>query len=464
LLLLAMVPALLASTTVGLTLQGSVADPRADPRAIVLSGCARFTVLTTRLVRAELPAGGRGGAAFDDRATFAVVNRKLPVPHFNVTTHGATTVITTAHCQLVHAAPATGACSTQFASGELVLTVLGPPGTRWVSEPSRYTPDAKPSSTARVVPEPLNLNGTMNHGPSFAGGLDCYSNPPACAAQYRQVIGQGLLSRAGYAIVNETNSTRMSGQGAAPSRFPWFDGPSTREANHVDSEDLYLLVSGTSYRAALKDFASVGGAPALPPLSALGVWYSRYYPYGEASYRAEIIDKYKANALPLSVGVLDVPWHNVNYNTSDLGPDKNGTAPPGHGCNGWDGFTFNRTLFPDPKRFFDGVHAEGIKMALSVHMQNGIDHCQGQYRAMAEHMGYSREQIAAGETVNCTMDTPAYVDAFFETILDARPVASTGDYWWLDYPGGASNFSGWDQQEMASLWWSNHVFADHARS
>ena len=32
----------------------------------------------------------------------------------------------------------------------------------------------------------------------------------------------------------------------------------------------------------------------------------------------------QANALPLSVGVLDVPWHNVNYNASDLGPDKHG--------------------------------------------------------------------------------------------------------------------------------------------
>ena len=158
-----------------------------------------------------------------------------------------------------------------------------------------------------------------------------------------------------------------------------------------------------------------------------------------------------------------MPWHNINYAVSDLGPDKHGTAPPGDGCNGWDGFTFNRTLFPDPKRFFDKVHGEGIKMILSVHMQNGIDHCQEQYLAMAQAMGFSAAQIAVNETVNCTMDNRTYVDSFFKTIVDAPPVKGTADYWWLDYPGGASEISGWDQQEPASLYWSNRMFADHAR-
>ena len=82
---------------------------------------------------------------------------------------------------------------------------------------------------------------------------------------------------------------------------------------------------------------------------------SRYFPYGEESYSEIIIENYTKHGLPLSVGVLDVPWHNINYAVSDLGPDKQGTAPPGRGCNGWDGFTFNRTLFPEPQRFFDKV-------------------------------------------------------------------------------------------------------------
>jgi hypothetical protein len=164
------------------------------------------------------------------------------------------------------------------------------------------------------------------------------------------------------------------------------------------------------------------------------------------------------------VGVLDVPWHNINYAISDLGPDKKGTAPPGRGCNGWDGFTFNRTLFPDPKRFFDRVHSEGVKMILSVHMQNGIDHCQEQFREMATAMGYSSQRIAANWTINCTMDNATYVRAFFDKIVDSAPVKGTADYWWLDYPGGASEISGWHQQEAASLQWSNRMFAEHKRA
>ena len=204
-----------------------------------------------------------------------------------------------------------------------------------------------------------------------------------------------------------------SSDGGGSGGFPWFDPSSTREANHRVSEDLYMLVSGLDYTGALGAWARVGGAPSLPPLAALGVWYSRYYPYGAASYQKDVLGEYAANGLPLSVGVLDVPWHNIDYAIADLGPDKNGswpypdvpgTAAPDAACNGWDGFTFNRTLFPDPAGFFEGVHAQGIKMILSVHMQNGIDHCQDQYLAMARAVGMSPEDIARNTTVACAMD------------------------------------------------------------
>jgi len=456
-------------------------NPTADPSAVVLSGpCARFTVLTAGMVRME-----RGLPPFDDRATFAVVNRRLsPVAAFRVTRHGESgtdntttaTVITTAMLELTHTytsadAPSDAssdasapACAGPFAPSELRIRLLVAPFTTWSPPAPPAPPDAPTaghpgSSVAYIGQDPmgLNLNGTMNYGPSFAGGLDCYSSPPLCEAAYRQSIGQGLLSRAGFAVVNDTNATRFasgagrrgsggggdggdggggggdsdvdgggggsssgggsldsgSSDGGGSGGFPWFDPSSTREANHRVSEDLYMLVSGLDYTGALGAWARVGGAPSLPPLAALGVWYSRYYPYGAASYQKDVLGEYAANGLPLSVGVLDVPWHNIDYAIADLGPDKNGswpypdvpgTAAPDAACNGWDGFTFNRTLFPDPAGFFEGVHAQGIKMILSVHMQNGIDHCQDQYLAMARAVGMSPEDIARNTTVACAMD------------------------------------------------------------
>ena len=59
--------------------------PKASPEAEVVFGNARFTVLTSRLIRMEWAAD----AAFEDRATLGVVNRNLPVPQFSVKKSGS---------------------------------------------------------------------------------------------------------------------------------------------------------------------------------------------------------------------------------------------------------------------------------------------------------------------------------------------------------------------------------------
>lgn len=61
-------------------------NPVADPEAVVVSGNARFTLLTSRLVRMEWAEDG----IFEDRATLAVVNRRLEVPEFKVRRSGKT--------------------------------------------------------------------------------------------------------------------------------------------------------------------------------------------------------------------------------------------------------------------------------------------------------------------------------------------------------------------------------------
>ena len=54
-------------------------DPKANPEAIVTSGRARFTVLTPRMIRIQYSSKG----LFEDRATFAVINRNLPLSDFS---------------------------------------------------------------------------------------------------------------------------------------------------------------------------------------------------------------------------------------------------------------------------------------------------------------------------------------------------------------------------------------------
>ena len=54
--------------------------PAADPKAVIVDGNARFTILTPRLVRMEWAADGK----FEDHASLVFLNRRLPVPKFEV--------------------------------------------------------------------------------------------------------------------------------------------------------------------------------------------------------------------------------------------------------------------------------------------------------------------------------------------------------------------------------------------
>jgi hypothetical protein len=71
--------------------------PQSPPEAVVISGRARFTVLTDRLLRMEYSSAD--GAAFEDRATMFAINRDLGVvPSFTqgVDSEGVLTITTSA--------------------------------------------------------------------------------------------------------------------------------------------------------------------------------------------------------------------------------------------------------------------------------------------------------------------------------------------------------------------------------
>ena len=73
-------------------------DPVANSNSMVVSGNARFTVLTPNLIRMEYSPSGK----FEDRATTAVLNRNLPVPKFDssVSKDGKTLTISIASSQV----------------------------------------------------------------------------------------------------------------------------------------------------------------------------------------------------------------------------------------------------------------------------------------------------------------------------------------------------------------------------
>src|ERR1700757_5269721 len=53
-------------------------DPVANPRAVVIIGSARFTILTPQLIRMEWASDRK----FEDRPSLVFLNRRLSVPEF----------------------------------------------------------------------------------------------------------------------------------------------------------------------------------------------------------------------------------------------------------------------------------------------------------------------------------------------------------------------------------------------
>ena len=83
-----MTASILAAATV---LTCTADNPKANDNATVTQGNARFTVLTPEMIRIEYSPSGQ----FEDRATFSVINRELPVPKFSKTDDGEFLTITT---------------------------------------------------------------------------------------------------------------------------------------------------------------------------------------------------------------------------------------------------------------------------------------------------------------------------------------------------------------------------------
>ena len=78
--------------------KAATADPKANEKAVVVAGNARFTVLTSQLIRMEWAEDGK----FEDNATLTFVNRNLPVPEFTVEQNDAELVIKTADVTLTY--------------------------------------------------------------------------------------------------------------------------------------------------------------------------------------------------------------------------------------------------------------------------------------------------------------------------------------------------------------------------
>lgn len=367
-------------TVLWLTLGAAAAgNPKADPRAVVEAGNARFTVLTPQLIRMEWSEDGR----FEDRATLTFVNRETPVPDFKVRDTKSRLTITTPALTLTYTKGG------KFSDKNLKAVF------RLNGREVVWTPGTE---------DPQNLMGTTRT-------LD------GCDGRKlgREPMEQGLLSRAGWSVVDDSGRHVLTPDGSA-----WKEWVEARPAG--DRQDLYLFAYGHDYKQALADFQLVAGRAPLPPKYTFGYWWSRYWQYSDNEF-VDLVQKLKSVDIPIDVLIVDMDWHET------WGLRKKNPAKDEYGQRiGWTGYTWQKELFPSPANFLRWTENEQLKVALNLHPASGIQPYEDVYEPFTREYGWTEK----GKSVPFHIDEQKWADAYFKTVLN--PMERQGvDFWWLDW-------------------------------
>lgn len=386
-------------------LSPAIADnPKADARAVVTSGNARFTVLTPQLIRMEWSADGQ----FEDRATLTFVNRETPVPEFKVRESKSKLTITTPALTLTYLK------NGKFSDKNLkaVFTLNG----REVV----WTPSME---------NPQNLLGTTR----TLDGAD--------GSKLKEPMEQGILSRAGWSLIDDSQRHVLT-----PDASAWEEWVEARPEG--DRQDLYLFAYGHDYKQALADYALVAGRSPMPPKYTLGYWWSRYWQYSDNEF-VDLVNKLKSMDVPIDVLIVDMDWHET------WGLRKSNSPKDEHGQRiGWTGYTWQKELFPSPANFLKWTENEDLKVALNLHPASGIQPYEAVYDDFTKEYGWAEK----GKSVPFRIDERKWADAYFKTVLE--PMERDGvDFWWLDWQQ-------WKESkytpQLSNTFWLNHTFFNHA--
>ena len=374
-------------------------NPVADAKAMVKAGCARFTVLTPEMIRIQYSSNKQ----FEDRATFAVVNRRLPVPAYKVKKKGGWLTITTDALTLRYKMGALISADNADALS-VELTVNG----RQV----KWHPGLQ---------DDQNLKGTMRT-------LDGQNG-----TNKERDLENGLLSRSGWSIIDESPRTKR-GDGSTTFAFdgnvdgiPWVAEPVDKEA-----VDWYFMGYGHNYRKALGDFTKIAGRQPMPPLYVLGYWYSKYQRYTADEFM-QIATDVRQNQIPMDVMIFDMDWH----------------------TEGWTGWTWDRSIIPDPEGLIDFMHKKNLKVALNLHPADGVDDDEEFFDDVRNDMGLPADV----KRVPWNLSDGKFYHSMFNRILRARERQGV-DFWWLDWQ---QNRTSKFLEGLGETFWCNHVFYNDMR-
>lgn len=352
----------------------------------------RFTLLTNRLIRLEYSKMGN----FEDRNTQLVQNREFENVDYSLKkdNDGHLLEIETDYFHLYYDGG-------EFNSSNLVID-------------SKYQYKLHDSRWYFGETDYGNLGGT---------------NATLDHANGEVPIEKGIMSRNGYAYLDDTDSFALSEDNQFVKRVE-------------EQVDGYFFAYGRDYRGELKDFYKLSGYTPVLPRFALGNWWSRYYKYTQDEYM-QLMNNFDSEGVPISVSVIDMDWHR----TTDV-PSRFGST--------WTGYSWDKKLFPNPESFLSDLKKQHRYVSVNSHPAGGIRAFEDSYPEVAKHLGLDAENE---EPAAFDLDNSKFRKSYFEDVH--HPLERQGiDFWWLDWQQGSSR----NKNKVEPLWNLNHYhYLDNAQ-
>ena len=392
---------LLMYCLVQLSAETAFSNPVADPAAVVTSGRARFTVLTPEMIRIQYSST----AKFEDRATFAVINRHLPVPVYTTREENGYLYIETEALTLCY--KKNSIISPQYQKPDNLYVTLKVGGHQVIWYPGKE--------------DALNLKGTKRT-------LDTASGD-----NQRGDLEDGIISRAGWAVLDESPTTRR-GDGSTTFAFDKQVDGIDWVATPVDKNaiDWYFMGYGHQYKKAIGDYIRIAGRQPMPPLYALGYWYSKYQRYSQSDFM-NLTNEIKQNDIPIDVMIMDMDWH----------------------LDGWTGWTWNKSLISNPDGLIRWMHQQGLKVSLNLHPADGVASYEDHFAEIRKDMGLP----GSTDRVPWQLEDSTFYRSMFKHIIRDRERQGV-DFWWLDWQ---QNLTSQYVAGLGETFWCNHVFYNDMR-
>lgn len=373
----------------------------------IISGNARFTVLTDRMVRMEWA----DSAKFEDRASLAVVNRDLGKVSFKVKEKGNTIFIKTAAMEISYTGPE------RFNAENLSIKF----------DDKIWRPGDSDSG---------NLKGTIRT-------LDGCKGYKLLSKSDKQ-LENGIVSRDGWSLIDES--------GRALFQSVESDWKNIIIENPDQSRiDWYFMAYGHDYKRALSDYTRIAGKVPMPPKYTLGYWWSRYWAYTDKEILG-IANELRSHDVPADVFVIDMGWHKY---WRELFPNNEKDEFGQRGF--WTGYTWERNLIANPEQLLGDLHKMGFKTSLNLHPASGIRPIEDCYEVFRKDYlsrtkdydgpkdyiygegGYTFKgnkepvgQEGKDAPVPFRLEQQAWADAYFGSVLG--PIEKQGvDFWWMDW-------------------------------